>query len=82
MTLVQVSRIEGEVKRVPLGEQPSVDLHLKPNQVIRSIRFSQKIAMNADRKTVDWRYEAALEWRDPASETDEDTYPSSTEEGS
>jgi hypothetical protein len=73
MTLVQISQRTGVVKRVKEGEEPFIDLHLKPGQRVISIDFRPAIFPRRDRKTVDWHWTAVLEWRDPDRETEEGT---------
>lgn len=61
MTLVQISRKSGLLKRVARDEEPIVELQLKPGQ--RVIRMEFHLVGNASRVTVDWRWTATLEWR-------------------
>lgn len=68
MTLIQITRRTGTIKRVPRGEKPIVELHLKPCERLLNFSLREAIFDRAERKTVDWHWEADIEWRSEEAE--------------
>ncbi len=57
MTLVRVSRHRGEVAGVPFGEEPRVDLDLRPNDYVIAFEL-RPIPARSPSTTVDWLWTA------------------------
>jgi hypothetical protein len=66
MTLVQVSRLEGEIRRVKPGTVPVVELDLAPHQQLVSIELHRRQPLTRsdfERKTDDWNWTAYVATR-------------------
>lgn len=63
MAVVQVARREGEIERVPRGQQPLLELHLTHDQRIVSVEMKRRSWDDLERKTVDWYWVAYVETR-------------------
>lgn len=62
--LVQLTRLRGEINRVPAGQEPGVvELHLEPHQRVVSLDLREAAWCSPERKTVDWRWTAVIETR-------------------
>lgn len=61
--LVQISKVEGKIDRVPRDETPVVELHVEPNERVISIDLRCREFDHLERKTVDWRWTAYVETR-------------------
>lgn len=60
----QIARKTGEIKRVPRGETPVIELDLDSHVRVISARLSQDWESNRDlveRKTCDWSWEVYLD---------------------
>lgn len=58
--LHQISVFHGEVKRVPRGEYPVVEIDLREDQYIINIQFSPRMHDNPERSTTDWPWTATV----------------------
>lgn len=59
--LVQITRQSGEIRRVPRGEVPVIELQLEDHQYVTSVSLEEInpfLQSNIDRKTVDWKWRA------------------------
>lgn len=63
MGLVQVARREGQIEKVPRGQQPLLELHLNHNQRLISVDMRRPFWDDPERKTVDWLWTAYVETR-------------------
>lgn len=58
MTLVQIAVREGEIKRVPRGSTPVIEIELEPGQQIVAFDVDHRDYAFVERKTVDWTWTA------------------------
>ena len=63
MSLVQVTYRQGEIKRVPRGQDPFIEIELDDRQRIIAMDMRRKIFINPERKTDDWTWWAFVETR-------------------
>lgn len=58
--LVQITRREGYIDRVPRGETPVIEIHLAPGQYVvsASLKSLDDVTGSPERKTVDWKWTA------------------------
>jgi len=54
--LVQISRREGEIRRVKYGVTPVIELHLEPHERVVSVELTGNAWRHPERKTVDWQW--------------------------
>jgi hypothetical protein len=59
VSLVQIVCKKGQIRRVPQGETPVVELHLEDNQTVVSFELEKEIPYS-QRKTVDWSWKAMI----------------------
>lgn len=74
MSLVQIVKVEGEIKRVPKGETPIIELYLTDDRRVVNVEKLQVSGFDGkwsrkydDRVTYDWEYTIYVEWRVGAS---------------
>lgn len=53
--LVQISRRRGVIERVPFGEEPTLELHLEPNETVTDVVLKPQVGARG-RSTVDWAW--------------------------
>jgi hypothetical protein len=67
MSLVQITKVEGRIMRVPKGETPIIELNLDEDRRVINVARLEPIdpysRANEDRKTLDWKYTVYVEWR-------------------
>ena len=64
--LRQIQKHQGQIKRVPRGETPLIELDLDECRTVVSVSLepSSPVARSRRYKTVDWDYTVFTEWRD------------------
>lgn len=56
----QIARHTGQVKRVPNGEAPVVEMHLEPSQYVVDFKLREVPDYTGARVTTDWAWEAFI----------------------
>lgn len=56
--LVQISKREGTIERVPFGETPVIEFRLARGQYVASVELKPHVLFHSERKTQDWNWTA------------------------
>lgn len=58
MSLVQITKRHGDIRRVKRGVVPVVELDLEENQYVSNVEMNPVIYFDSDRVTQDWTWTA------------------------
>lgn len=60
MSLVQITKREGRIERVPDGRTPVLELSLGDRAYVAAAEIKPIMLFNSERKTVDWTWTAYI----------------------